>query len=115
MKWVSAVIRPSRVDAVVAALDAIGVTRMTMTDVQGSGLQVLHALAEEMEDGPPRERPLVPHVRIEMALPDEHLRAVIEALQHAARTGRIGDGRIFVGKLAFAQRIRTAEKGEAAL
>lgn len=114
MKWVSMVVRHSRLDEVVAALGAIGITRLTMTEVEGCGEHVPHADAVE-EEGLEYEPDFTPHVQIELALPDEHLPEAIERVLGSARTGRIGDGRIMVRKLESAVRIRSGERGEAAL
>jgi len=111
MKWFSAVIRQSRLDDVVDALDAIGISRMTVTEVQGCGGQTRHAHAEEREEYPEYRPKFVPHVQIEVALPDEHLREVIDTVRRFARTGRIGDGKIIVSALESAVRIRTGNKG----
>jgi len=115
MKWVSAVIRQSRLDDVVDALDAIGISRLTVTEVQGYGGQTRHAHAEESEEYLEYRPKFVPHIQIDIALPDERLREVIDTVRRSARTGRIGDGKIIVSALESAVRIRTSETGETAL
>jgi len=115
MKWISVVIRQSRLDDVVDALDAIGISRMTVTEVQGCGGQTRHAHAEESDEYSEYWPKLVPHVQIDVALPDERVREAIDTVRRSARTGRIGDGKIIVSALESAVRIRTSETGETAL
>jgi nitrogen regulatory protein PII len=115
VKWVRAVIRPSRLDDVVDALCAIGITRLTVTEVQCYG-EATHdaSVGEDGED--PEYRPAsVPRVQIEAALPDERLADAIDTLVRPASTGTVDEGRIIVLALERAMRIRTGETGESAL
>ncbi len=112
MKLVTAVIRPSKLDDVVEALSSIGVGGFTVTEVKGFGRQQGHV---EVYRGAEYEATSVPEIRIDTAIPDNLLDKVIETLEQAARTGKIGDGKIFVSALDQTVRIRTGEKNEAAL
>ncbi|HEX7892269.1 MAG TPA: P-II family nitrogen regulator [Ramlibacter sp.] len=115
MKWVSVLVRPFRVDEVVAALEAIGVGRLTVTEVQEWSEHTVHDPADEDEEVLESGPGFVPHLRIEMALPDEQLRRAIDAVRRSAPSGAHAEDRILVWPLGFAMRIRTAESGEAAL
>jgi nitrogen regulatory protein PII len=115
VKWVSAVIRPSRLDEVVDALCAIGITRMTVTEVQGYDERSRGASFLENEEGPEYGSVYVPRVQIEAALPDDRLADVIGTLGRSTGTGTHADGKIIVVALERAVRIRTGETGEIAL
>jgi len=115
VKWVSAVIRPSHLDDVVDALCAIGITRLTVTEVQVYGERPHDTGAHENEELPEFQPEFVPRVQVETALPDERLAEVIDTLGRSARTGTIDDGKIIVLALERAVRIRTGEIGETAL
>jgi nitrogen regulatory protein P-II 2 len=112
MTLVTAVIRPSKLDDVIEALSSIGVGGFTVTEVKGFGRQ---AGQVEVYRGAEYEVTSVPEIEIETAIPDDLLDKVIETLERAARTGKIGDGKIFVSALEQTVRIRTGEKNEAAL
>ena len=112
MKMVAAVIKPFKLDDVREALSDIGVQGITVTEVKGFGRQKGHT---ELYRGAEYVVDFLPKVKIELAIPDELLDRVIEALMNAAKTGKIGDGKIFVYELQQAIRIRTGETGAEAL
>jgi nitrogen regulatory protein P-II 2 len=112
MKLVSAVVRPFKLDDVLEALSAIGVESLTATEAKGFGQQEAHT---EVDRGAEYEVTFVPRVKIDAAIPDNLLDKVIEAVGTAAKTGKIGDGKIFVSALEQAVRVRTGETSEAAL
>ena len=112
MKLVMAVIKPFKLDDVRDALDRIGVHGMTVTEVKGYGRQKGHT---EIYRGAEYAVSFLPKVRIEIAVSDDRADEVIETIERAARTGQIGDGKIFVTPLELAQRIRTGETGDDAL
>ena len=111
MKLVIAIIKPFKLDEVKEALTAVGVSGLTVTDVKGFGRQKGHT---EIYRGSEYTVDFLPKLRIEIALSDELVGPAIDAITKAARTGKIGDGKIFVLPLGEAVRIRTAERGEAA-
>lgn len=112
MKLISAIIRPFKLDEVREALGAAGVSGITVTEVKGFGRQKGHT---ELYRGAEYVVDFLPKIRIETAVTDDNLEAVIEALQGAAGTGKIGDGKIFVTALEQVVRIRTGETGADAL
>ncbi len=112
MKMVAAVIKPFKLDDVREALSDIGVQGITVTEVKGFGRQKGHT---ELYRGAEYVVDFLPKVKIELAVPDELLDRVIEAIMNAAKTGKIGDGKIFVYPLEQAIRIRTGETGAEAL
>lgn len=112
MKMVMAVIKPFKLDDVRDVLTALGVEGMTVTQVTGFGRQKGHAESGGSAD---LAVSFLPKVRIEVAVRDEMAEKVVTAIQDAAATGRIGDGKIFVSDLAHVVRIRTGEQDEAAL
>lgn len=112
MKLVVAVIKPFKLEEVRDALTAIGAHGMTVTEVKGYGRQKGHT---EIYRGAEYTVSFLPKVRIEVAVNSSQVDAVIEAIAAAARTGRIGDGKIFVINLEHAIRIRTGELDAAAL
>lgn len=112
MKLISAIIRPFKLDEVREALGAAGVSGITVTEVKGFGRQKGHT---ELYRGAEYVVDFLPKIRIETAVDDGHVEAVIEALQGAAGTGKIGDGKIFVTALEQVVRIRTGETGADAL
>ena len=112
MKLISAIIRPFKLDEVREALGAAGVSGITVTEVKGFGRQKGHT---ELYRGAEYVVDFLPKIRIETAVTDDNVDAVIEALQGAARTGKIGDGKIFVTALEQVVRIRTGETGADAL
>ncbi|MGH8414451.1 MAG: P-II family nitrogen regulator [Gammaproteobacteria bacterium] len=112
MKMVAAVIKPFKLDDVREALSDIGVQGITVTEVKGFGRQKGHT---ELYRGAEYVVDFLPKVKIELAVPDDLLDRVIEAITHAAKTGKIGDGKIFVYELEQAVRIRTGETDAQAL
>ena len=112
MKLVTAIIKPFKLDEVREALSAIGVQGVTVTEVKGFGRQKGHT---ELYRGAEYVVDFLPKVKIEAAITDDLLERVIEAIEKAANTGKIGDGKIFVFDLEQVVRIRTGETGADAL
>ena len=112
MKLVTAIIQPHRLDAVREALTAIGIAGMTVTEVRGYGRQKGHT---EIYRGAEYTIAFTPKLKLETAVADERVDDAIAAITKAARTGRIGDGKIFVLDLQQALRVRTGETGDGAL
>jgi len=112
VKKVEAIIKPHKLDDVKAALTQVGIQGMTVSEVRGFGRQKGH---KEQYRGAEYTVDLVPKVKVEVVIGDASLAAVVEAITRAARTGEIGDGKIFVSTLEAVSRIRTGEKGEAAV
>jgi nitrogen regulatory protein PII len=112
MKYIIAVIQPHRLDAVREALAGIGVQGMTVSEVRGFGRQKGQT---EIYRGAEYVMQYVPKVKLEIAVGDERADAVVETVGTAARTGRIGDGKVFVLDLEGAMRVRTGEMGADAL
>jgi nitrogen regulatory protein PII len=112
MKIVTAIIKPFKLDEVREALSAIGVQGVTVTEVKGFGRQKGHT---ELYRGAEYVVDFVPKTRIEVAVKDGLVDQVIEAIVGAARTGKVGDGKIFVSDLERAIRIRTGEADDQAL
>ncbi|AMQ89693.1 MULTISPECIES: P-II family nitrogen regulator [Marinobacter] len=112
MKLVTAIIKPFKLDDVREALSEIGVQGVTVTEVKGFGRQKGHT---ELYRGAEYVVDFLPKVKVEIAIGDNLLDQVIEAITKAANTGKIGDGKIFVTELAQAIRIRTGETGEEAV
>jgi nitrogen regulatory protein P-II 2 len=112
MKLVTAIIKPFKLDEVREALSAIGVQGITVTEVKGFGRQKGHT---ELYRGAEYVVDFLPKVKIEAAIDDPLVDQVIEAIEGAARTGKIGDGKIFVYNLEQVVRIRTGETGKEAL
>jgi nitrogen regulatory protein P-II 1 len=108
MKKIDAVIRPFLLDQVKAALQGIGLSGMTVTEVRGFGRQKGHT---EIYRGDEYEVNLLPKVKIEIVVAEAMVEKVIEAILQAARTGGVGDGKIFVSAVETAVRIRTGESG----
>ena len=108
MKLVSAIIKPFKLDDVRQALSEIGVQGMTVTETKGFGRQKGHT---ELYRGAEYVIDFLPKIKIEVAIDDDQLDAVIEAISKSANTQKIGDGKIFVSTLDEAIRIRTNEKG----
>jgi nitrogen regulatory protein P-II 2 len=108
MKLVSAIIKPFKLDEVREALSAIGVQGITVTEVKGFGRQKGHT---ELYRGAEYVVDFLPKVKLEIAISNEQLDQVVEAIESAARTGKIGDGKIFVYDLEQVVRIRTGETG----
>ena len=112
MKIVSAVIKPFRLDDVRAALSDIGIAGMTVYEVKGFGRQKGHT---ELYRGAEYVVDYIPKIKIEVAVDDDRVDAVIDAIVESARTGKIGDGKIFFTNLENVVRIRTGETGSSAL
>lgn len=112
MKMITAIIKPFKLDEVREALSAINVHGMTVTEVKGFGRQKGHT---ELYRGAEYVVDFLPKVKIEAAVDDALVDQVIEAIEGAARTGKIGDGKIFVAPLEEVIRIRTGETGNDAL
>jgi nitrogen regulatory protein P-II 2 len=112
MKFVTAIIKPFKLDEVREALSAIGVQGLTVTEVKGFGRQKGHT---ELYRGAEYVVDFLPKVKVEVAVKDELVDQVIEAIEKSANTGKIGDGKIFVYDLEQVVRIRTGETGPEAL
>ena len=112
MKQVTAIIKPFKLDEVREALAEVGVNGLTVTEVKGFGRQKGHT---ELYRGAEYVVDFLPKIRAEMVVVDGAVDGVIEAIVKAARTGKIGDGKIFVSSVEQAVRIRTGESGDAAL
>ncbi len=112
MKYLIAVIKPFKLDEVREELSAIGVQGITVTEAKGFGRQKGHT---ELYRGAEYAVDFLPKVKIEAAIPDALLERAIEAIEKAANTGKIGDGKIFVLDLLHVRRIRTGEVDEAAI
>lgn len=112
MKKIEAVIQPFKLEEVKEALKGIGIDGMTVTEVRGHGRQKGH---KEVYRGQEYMVDLLPKVKVELVIADGRVEEVIKTLTTAARTGKIGDGKIFIYDVAEAIRIRNDERGEAAL
>ena len=112
MKKVEAVIKPFKLDEVKNALSQVGVQGLTVTEVRGFGRQKGH---KEQYRGAEYTIDLVPKVKVQVVVGDAALNNVVDAIMRAARTGEIGDGKIFISNLEAVTRIRTGEKGESAV
>jgi nitrogen regulatory protein P-II 1 len=112
MKKIEAIIQPSRFDSVKEALHEIGVEGLTVTEVRGHGQQKGHT---ETYRGREYTVDLLPKVKLEVVLPDNLVERAVEAILKAAKTGKIGDGKIFLYQVGEAIRIRNEERGESAL
>jgi nitrogen regulatory protein P-II 2 len=112
MKMITAIVKPFKLDEVREALSSLGVNGLTVTEVKGFGRQKGHT---ELYRGAEYVVDFLPKVRIEAAVPATLVDQAIDAIEKAARTGKIGDGKIFVTALEQVVRIRTGESGEAAL
>ncbi|HVU35549.1 MAG TPA: P-II family nitrogen regulator [Opitutaceae bacterium] len=111
MKFIIAIIKPFKLEEVKTALAEVGVEGMTVTEVKGFGRQRGHT---EVYRGSEYTVDFLPKVKIEIALPDEQVARAVDAIVNAAKTGKIGDGKVFVVPLDEAIRIRTGERGEQA-
>jgi len=112
MKKIEAIIQPSRFESVKDALREIGIEGITVTDVRGHGRQKGHT---EVYRGREYSVDLIPKVKLELVLPEARAPQVIHTILEAAKTGKIGDGKIFVTNIEDAIRIRNQERGESAL
>ena len=112
MKKIEAVIKPFKLDEVKDALNALGVQGMTVTEVKGFGRQKGHV---ELYRGAEYDITFIPKVKMEVVVADGMVEKVVAAIQEKAKTGKIGDGKIFITKLEEIIRIRTGERGETAI
>lgn len=112
MKLVTAIIKPFKLDEVREGLSEVGITGLTVTEIKGFGRQKGHT---ELYRGAEYVVDFLPKIRVEVAVADSQVEPVIEAIVKAARTGKIGDGKIFVSPLDEVIRIRTGEQGDEAL
>jgi len=112
MKRIEAIIQPFKLDDVREALKAAGVNGMTIYDVRGHGRQKGH---KEVYRGQEYEVDLLPKVKVEVVIDDAHVQETAEAIIEAARTGKIGDGKVFIYSVEQAIRIRNNDTGDAAL
>jgi len=112
MKYIIAIIKPGKLDEVRETLSAIGVQGMTVTEVKGFGRQKGH---KELYRGAEYTIEFLPKVRVEMAVDDSAAEKVVDTITESARTGNIGDGKVFVMDLQSTVRIRTGETGSEAL
>ena len=112
MKKVEAIIKPFKLEDVREALSEVGITGMTATEVKGFGRQKGHT---ELYRGAEYVVDFLPKVKLEVVISSDQVQACIDAITNAARTGKIGDGKIFVTSIEQVIRIRTGEEGEAAI
>ena len=112
MKLVTAIVKPFRLDDVRNALNEVGIQGMTVTEVKGFGRQRGHT---ELYRGAEYVVDFLPKAKVEVAVADDLVEQVVEAIVEAAKTGKVGDGKIFVSDLEQAWRIRTGETGDSAL
>jgi nitrogen regulatory protein P-II 1 len=112
MKLVTAVVKPHRWDEVRASLEAVGITGMTVSEVSGYGRQKGHT---EVYRGAEYDIALVPKVRIEIVVEDGETDEVVASIVDAARTGKIGDGKVWIQNVEAVVRVRTGDQDEAAL
>lgn len=112
MKMIEAIIKPYKLDEVKMALTQAGVQGLTVTEVRGFGRQKGH---KEQYRGAEYTIDLVPKVKVQVVVGEAALNNVVDAIMRAARTGEIGDGKIFISTLESVTRIRTGEKGESAV
>ena len=112
MKLVTAIIKPFKLDDVREAISEIGIDGLTVTEVKGFGRQKGHT---ELYRGAEYQVDFLPKVKLEIAVQDDQVERLVEAIVGAAKTGKIGDGKVFVYDLAHAVRIRTGESDSAAL
>ena len=112
MKLVTAVVKPFTLDQIKEALEQVGVLGMTVTEAQGFGQQKGHS---EVYRGAEYAVDFVPKLKIEVVVADDYLEEVIQAIVEAARTGKVGDGKLWMVHVDDLVRVRTGERGEAAL
>jgi nitrogen regulatory protein P-II 1 len=112
MKKIEAIIKPFKLNDVKEALNEIGIHGMTVTEVKGFGRQKGHT---EIYRGSEYTVDFLPKVKIETVLPEDQVEAAIEAILKSAKTGKIGDGKVFVYPVDDARRIRTSERGDSAV
>ena len=112
MKMITAIVKPFRLDEVRSALQEIGIQGMTTSEVKGFGRQRGHT---ELYRGAEYQVDFVPKTKIEVAVSDELVESAVEAIVNGARTGKVGDGKIFITELNEVVRIRTGERGPDAI
>ncbi|HAA02168.1 MAG TPA: P-II family nitrogen regulator [Syntrophobacteraceae bacterium] len=112
MKKIESIIKPFKLDEVKNALNELGIHGMTVTEVRGFGRQKGHV---EMYRGAEYDIAFIPKIKVDVVVPDEMASKVMAVIQEQAKTGHIGDGKIFVSRIEEAVRIRTGEHGEQAL
>src|ERR1035437_1416526 len=112
MKKIEAIVKPFKLEEIKEALGEIGVTGMTVTEVKGFGRQKGHT---EIYRGSEYTVDFLPKIKIDVVLEDQQLPAAVDAIVKAAKTGKIGDGKVFVSPIENAIRIRTEETGEQAI
>ena len=112
MKLITAIINPFKLDDVREAISEVGVTGVTVTEVRGFGRQRGHT---EIYRGAEYSVEFIPKTKVEIAVPDAQVELIIDAIMQVARTGKVGDGKIFVVDLEQIVRIRTGEQGESAI
>ncbi len=112
MKKIEAIIKPFKLEEVKEALDAVGIRGITVSEVKGFGRQKGHT---ELYRGAEYVVDFLPKIKLELVLPDDMVEKAVEAIIGSAKTGRIGDGKIFIFPMDEAIRIRTGEKGEEAV
>jgi nitrogen regulatory protein P-II 1 len=112
MKKIEAIIKPFKLDGVKSALTELGIQGLTVTEVKGFGRQKGHT---EIYRGSEYAVDFLPKIKIEVVLADAQVASVVDAIIHAAKTGKIGDGKIFVSPVESVVRIRTGETGEQAV
>jgi nitrogen regulatory protein P-II 1 len=112
MKKIEAIIKPFKLDDVKDALNALGVQGMTVTEVKGFGRQKGHV---ELYRGAEYDISFIPKVKIEVVIADSMADKIVSAIEEKAKTGKIGDGKIFISKIEEIVRIRTGERGEPAI
>ncbi len=112
MKKIEAIIKPFKLDDVKDALNALGVQGMTVTEVKGFGRQKGHV---ELYRGAEYDISFIPKVKIEVVIADSMVDKIVSTIEEKAKTGKIGDGKIFISKIEEIVRIRTGERGEPAI
>ena len=112
MKKIEAIIKPFKMDDVREALAEVGIAGMTVTEVKGFGRQKVHT---ELYRGAEYQVDFLPKIKVELVLADDQVQQAIEAIESSAKTGKIGDGKIFVTTVETAIRIRTGEQNEEAI
>ena len=112
MKKIEAIIKPFKLNDVKEALNGIGILGMTVMEVKGFGRQKGHT---EIYRGSEYTVDFLPKIKIETVLPDDQVESAVDAILKAAKTGKIGDGKVFVSTIDDAWRIRTSEKGDSAV
>jgi nitrogen regulatory protein P-II 1 len=112
MKKIEIIIKPFKLDEVKSALNDLNVSGMTITDVRGFGQQKGHT---ELYRGAEYQIDFVPKIKIEVVVEDQEVEKIVNSVLSSARTGKIGDGKIFVSSMMEVYRIRTGEKGESAI